>query len=141
LPFRDGAVDLALFVTALEFLEEPLGALREACRVARVGVVVLGLNRWSLGGLSRRWGAQSRQPLLSRARDLSYRGLRALLQQAAGPRLRDVRWSSGLFPGPFWPMRASLGVGDVIGVAIQLQPARPLGERQIPGGNSGGGRR
>jgi SAM-dependent methyltransferase len=123
LPFRDGAVDLALFVTALEFLEGSPAALAEACRVARSGVIVLALNRWSLGGLSRRWGPQSRQPLLSRARDLSLGGLRTLLGQAARHRLRDVRWSSGLFPGPLWPLRARLPVGDVIGVAARLSPS------------------
>jgi SAM-dependent methyltransferase len=123
LPFRDGAVDLALFVTALEFLEGPLAALAEACRVARSGVVVLALNRWSLGGLSRRWGPQSRQPLLSRAQDISLGALRTLLGQAARHRLRGVRWSSGLFPGPFWPLRAPLPLGDVIGAAARLNPS------------------
>jgi SAM-dependent methyltransferase len=123
LPFRDGAVDLALFVTALEFVEDPLAALAEACRVARSGVLVVALNRWSLGGLSRRWGPQSRQPLLGRARDLGLGALRRLLGQAAGQRLRDVRWSSGLFPGPCRPLRGPLPLGDVIGVAIRLSPS------------------
>ena len=122
LPFRDGAVDLALFVTTLEFLWDPQTALAEACRVARSGVVVLALNRWSLGGLSRRWGPQSRQPLLSRAQEFSLGALQTLLGQAARHRLRDVRWSSGLFPGPLWPLRARVALGDVIGVATLLDP-------------------
>jgi ubiquinone/menaquinone biosynthesis C-methylase UbiE len=123
LPFQHGAVDLTLFVTTLEFLGDPQAALAEACRVSRGGVIVLALNRWSPGGLSRRWGPQSRQPLLSRAQDISLGALRTLLGQAARHRLRDVRWSSGLFPGPLWPLRAPLPLGDVIGAAARLSPS------------------
>jgi ubiquinone/menaquinone biosynthesis C-methylase UbiE len=122
LPFRDGAVDLTLLVTTLEFLGDPQGALAGACRVCRSGVIVLALNRWSLGALSRRWGPQSRQPLVSRARDLTAGSLRRLLRDVARKRLRDIRWASGLFPGPLWPLRAPLPLGDVIAVAIRLDP-------------------
>jgi ubiquinone/menaquinone biosynthesis C-methylase UbiE len=87
LPFRAGAVDVMVFVTALEFLEEPERALAETVRVARQGVVVLALNRWSLGGLSRRWGAQAKRPLLGQARDYASRELRTMVRHAAGPRL------------------------------------------------------
>ena len=54
LPFADGAFDLAALVTTLEFLEQPQKALAEALRVARCGVVLGVLNRWSLLGLQRR---------------------------------------------------------------------------------------
>ena len=87
LPFGDAAVDLALFVTTLEFLEHPATALREAVRVSRRGLVVLALNRWSLGGLSRRLGPAARGALLGQARDVSIVSLRALIRTAAGHRL------------------------------------------------------
>ena len=122
LPFRQGAVDLTLFVTTLEFLGDPQAALAEACRVSRSGVIVLALNRWSLGALSRRWGPQRRQPLVSRAQDLSVGGLRNLLRQAARHRLQGLRWASGLFPGPLWPLQVRLALGDVFGVATLLDP-------------------
>ena len=56
LPFRALSVDLAIFVTTLEFLEDPVRASREAVRVARQGIIAIVLNRYSLAGLSRRWG-------------------------------------------------------------------------------------
>jgi ubiquinone/menaquinone biosynthesis C-methylase UbiE len=59
LPIKAAAVDLVVFITTLEFLEAPAMALAEAVRVARQGLVVVALNRWSLGGLSRRWGSQA----------------------------------------------------------------------------------
>ncbi|MEM0129195.1 MAG: class I SAM-dependent methyltransferase [Thermoplasmata archaeon] len=41
LPFRDGAFDAALFVHVLHTVDDPAGALREACRAARSGAYAL----------------------------------------------------------------------------------------------------
>jgi ubiquinone/menaquinone biosynthesis C-methylase UbiE len=90
LPFRDGAVDLALFVTTLEHLNDPAQALAEAVRVARQGIVVVVLNRRSVGALFRRWGPQACRPLLGRARDYSVWTLRAAAQRAAGQRMERI---------------------------------------------------
>jgi SAM-dependent methyltransferase len=131
LPVRTGAVDLALFVTTVEFLEEPEVALTEAVRVARQGIILLVLNRWSLGGLSRRWGPQAHQSLLGQARDYSLVSLRALVTKAAGKRLLEVRWASTLFPDGLWWVQVPIPVGDMIGMAARLvAPApRPPGAR------------
>jgi len=123
LPFRDGAVDLALFVVTLEFLKDPPVALSEAVRVARQGLVVVALNRWSLGGISRRRAFYRRQHrLLGRAADQTLSSLRALLMNAAGRRWQAAHWSSGLFPGLLWRMRVRLPLGDVVGLAVWLAP-------------------
>jgi ubiquinone/menaquinone biosynthesis C-methylase UbiE len=125
LPFRDGAVDLALFVVTLEFLEDPPVALAEAVRVARQGLVVVALNRWSLGGISRRRAFyQKRHRLLGQAADQTLPSLRALLRNAAGRRWQAAHWTSGLFPGLLWRMRIRLPLGDVIGLAARLAPPR-----------------
>jgi SAM-dependent methyltransferase len=120
LPFRDASIDLVLFVTTLEFLEDPLAALREAVRVARRGLILLVLNRWSVGALSRRAGAQARGALLGQARDLSLPQLRAMAVEAAGVRLVSVSWASTLFPGGLWTARGRLPLGDVLGMAVVL---------------------
>jgi len=129
LPLRTAAVDVAVFVATLEFLADARTALSEAARVARRGIVVVALNRWSLGGLSRRCGPQSRRPLLGRARDYSLVGLRRLLRAATGARLREIRWASTLFPNGGWRLRARLPLGDVIGMAAVLaaSPGPPSG--------------
>jgi ubiquinone/menaquinone biosynthesis C-methylase UbiE len=120
LPVREGAVDVTVFVTTLEFLPDPTAALREAVRIACQGVVLVILNRWSQGGFSRRWGPQARQSLLSQARDYSLVSLRALVKQAAGKRLREIRWTSTLFPAGLWKVQAQIPLGDVIGMAAIL---------------------
>jgi ubiquinone/menaquinone biosynthesis C-methylase UbiE len=124
LPFRDGSVDLVVFVVTLEFLENPPVALLEAVRVARQGLVVVALNRWSLGGISRRRAFyQKRHRLLGQAADQTLPSLRALLRNAAGSRWQAVHWTSGLFPGLLWRMRIRLPLGDVIGLATWLAPS------------------
>jgi SAM-dependent methyltransferase len=122
LPVRTGAVDVALLVTTLEFVERPEVALGEAVRVARKGLVVVVLNRWSLGGLSRRVGPQARSPILGAARDTSLFALRRMVRVAAGDRLRSLRWASSLFPDGLWAARWSVPVGNVIGMAVVLSP-------------------
>ena len=122
LPFGNRTVDLTVFVTSLEFLDHPAGALAEAARVARRGVLVVALNRWSAGGFSRRWGAGARRSRLGRARDFTPTSLRALASAAAGPRLRAFRWASALLPGDVARVQTLLPLGDVIGTAVELSP-------------------
>ena len=120
LPFRDRAVDGVLFVTSLEFLEDPGRALAEAVRVSRQGLLLLVLNRWSLGGLSRRIGPQASQTILGRARDYALSALRTLVRDAAAERLRHLRWRYGCCPRDLWPTTCRLPVGDVIALAAVL---------------------
>ena len=127
LPVRSGAVDIALLVTTLEFVERPETALGEAVRVARQGLVLVVLNRWSLGGLSRRIGPQARRPILGAARDTSFVALRRMVRTAAAERLRSLRWASSLFPDGLWAARSPVPVGDVIGMAAVLSPMGRVG--------------
>jgi SAM-dependent methyltransferase len=120
LPVRIDTVDVVVFVTTIEFLEEPEVALTEAVRVARQGIILLALNRWSPSGFSRRWGPQARRSLLGQARDYSLASLQVLVQKAAGKRLLEVHGASTLFPdGPWW-VQAPIPLGDVIGLAAVL---------------------
>lgn len=47
LPFDENEFDLALFINSLEFLDDPLKALREAGRVAKKGVLICTINSLS----------------------------------------------------------------------------------------------
>jgi SAM-dependent methyltransferase len=137
LPVRSGAVDVALLVTALEFVERPDAALDEAVRVARRGLALVVLNRWSLGGLSRRIGPQARRPLLGSARDASLVTLTRAVRVAAGERLRAVRWASTLFPDGFWAARWPVPLGDVIGMAVVLSRPDRCGSADSSGRDLG----
>lgn len=120
LPIRSRAVDLCVFVITLEFVERPGEALAEAIRVARRGVLVIVLNRWSVDGLSRRWGPDARRARLGRARDFTLPSLRGLLSAAAGPRLGALRWASALLPDGLFAVPLRIPFGGVIGIAVEL---------------------
>jgi ubiquinone/menaquinone biosynthesis C-methylase UbiE len=120
LPIRSRIIDVSVLVLTLEFLEEPERALTEAVRVARRGLVVVALNRWSVGGLSRRWGRDARRPLLGRAEDFTLSSLRGLASTAAGPRLRGLRWASALFPIGLVAGSGRLPLGGVVGLSVDL---------------------
>lgn len=122
LPVRDGSVDLSVFVVTLEFLEDPEVALAEAMRVARRGVLLITLNPWSLGGLSRTIGAQSRGAILSRAKGFPLWSLKDMAAKTAGRRLQRILWTSTLFPNGFWRFCISVPLGDVLGLALALGP-------------------
>jgi SAM-dependent methyltransferase len=123
LPVRDRGVDLVVFVTTLEFVDDPRRALAEAARVARRGLVALALNRWSAGALSRRLGPASRGELLRHARDLSPLELRRLVGAAAAKRLVRLRSRNALLPPPLPAGPTLLPFGDVVGVAAELRGA------------------
>jgi len=48
LPFPDNSFDVVALITSLEFVNDPLQALREACRVARDTVFLGVLNKYSI---------------------------------------------------------------------------------------------
>jgi len=122
LPFADGAFDLAALVTTLEFLERPQEALAEALRVARCGMVLGVLNRWSLLGLQRRLVGLFRSTVYDAARFYGVGELKRLAtggstRSIAGERARVV-WRSTLFPrGWPWP-QARLPWGGFIGMVL-----------------------
>jgi ubiquinone/menaquinone biosynthesis C-methylase UbiE len=122
LPFADGAFDLTALVTALEFLERPQEALAEALRVARRGVVLGVLNRWSVLGLQRRLVGLFRPTVYDAARFYSVGELKRLAtggstRLIAGEQARVV-WRTTLFPrGWPWP-QARLPWGGFVGMAL-----------------------
>jgi ubiquinone/menaquinone biosynthesis C-methylase UbiE len=117
LPFADGAFDLAALVTTLEFLEQPQKALAEALRVARCGVVLGVLNRWSVLSLQRRLMGLFRPTVYAAARFYGVGESKRLLQLVAGKKARVV-WRTTLFPC-CWPWsQARLPWGGFIGMAL-----------------------
>ena len=101
LPFRDRSLDVVAMVTALEFIAPPLAALEEAARVARRGLLIGALNRWSPVAWWRRgraWWQRGRTPSSYRgARLFSPRELQRLAKRL-GEREAVVRWQTALYP-------------------------------------------
>ncbi|WP_461210807.1 class I SAM-dependent methyltransferase [Desulfocurvus sp. DL9XJH121] len=104
LPFGDDEFDYVSLLTVLEFCENPLTALREARRVAKYGILVAFLNRYSLyyysHGVSWPWKGGS--GALIEARWFSCREVRRLVLEATGPKPISC---GAVLPGPIWSWR------------------------------------
>jgi SAM-dependent methyltransferase len=117
LPFAAGSFDVTLLVTTLEFLSDPGGALREAARVARGGIVLGVLNRWHPLAWRRK---RSGLPLWRDVRFYSPPELAGALRRALGVLARHTIWRTTLLPHP-WPYPWSrLPTGAFIGVRVDL---------------------
>ncbi len=126
LPFADGAFDLTALITTLEFLERPREALAEALRVARYGLLLGVLNRWSLLGLQRRLAGLFRPTIYDSAHFYSVGELKRLVTGVSPPSAAGVKgqisWRTTLFPR-IWPWpQARLPWGGFIGLALVLKP-------------------
>ena len=84
LPFDDNEFDLAVLIHTLEFLDNPLLALREAGRVARKKVFIGVLNSLSWNGVLKRIQGYFGDPLFGQATFYNLWQIKSLLQLAYG---------------------------------------------------------
>jgi ubiquinone/menaquinone biosynthesis C-methylase UbiE len=115
LPLPSGVFDLVALITTLEFVADPVRALREALRVSRHGLILGVLNRHSLLGLQlkNKGGAIWSAAHLFTPAELADQVRRA----AAGKRV-EIIWSTTLWPA--WPGALPLPFGGFIGMAVTL---------------------
>jgi SAM-dependent methyltransferase len=116
LDFADRSYDMTALITTLEFLRDPAIALAEAVRVARQGVLLGVLNRWSLLALRYRLSGKDTWQC---ARFFGPLELARMMRQAAGPRLGRIFWRTTLWPIP-GVRDLILPWGGFIGMAVQL---------------------
>jgi hypothetical protein len=91
LPFEDNEFDLAMLINTLEFIDNPLEALREAGRVANRKVFIGVINSISWNGLLERVQGYLGHPLFGRSRFYNLWQLKSLIQKAYGR--VPIRWA------------------------------------------------
>ena len=129
LPCRGGAIDLVVFVTTLEFLEQPVVALAGGASRppgARAG----GAQPLESGRAVAALGTPGAPAAAGAAQDYSVGAMRARVRQALGERRRGLHWTSTLFPNGLWQCRAPVPLGEVLGMAVVLATlsGRPEGQ-------------
>ena len=84
LPFDDNEFDVSVFINTLEFLDNPLLALREAGRVANRKVFIGVLNSLSWNGILKRLQGYFGDPLFGQATFYNLWQIKSLLRLAYG---------------------------------------------------------
>ncbi len=119
LPFEDNAFDISVMIHTLEFLENPLEALREAGRVTRRALFIAVMNSFSWNGVVRKISLSSSFPHLSGCRYYSLWQLKALVQAALGS--VPVKWHSSSSLQPVIARACSMVTGS------RFEPSLPFG--------------
>lgn len=121
LPFEDKSFDVVAFITSFEYIPDPVKALKEAARVARQGLMMGLMNRWSLQTIRRRIQEFfGKNPFYQNAHFYSLFEIRRLLTKALGEDLHII-WESTLFP-QFLPIEsARLPFGAFLGLAVRWE--------------------
>jgi ubiquinone/menaquinone biosynthesis C-methylase UbiE len=114
LPFEDNEFDLAVLINTLEFLDDPVQALREAGRVANRNVFIGVMNSLSWYCLLNKLQGLFKESLLNHVRFYHLWELKTLVRRAFGP--VPVSWKSTRFWPPvsdrvkYWPFGSFLGL-------------------------------
>ncbi|HPJ67718.1 MAG TPA: class I SAM-dependent methyltransferase [Desulfobacteraceae bacterium] len=92
LPFDDNEFDFAVFINSLEFLDDPLQALKEAGRVTNKKVFIGVINSISWTGLRNKIQGCMGNNLFNNAKFYNLWQLKSLLKRAYGP--VPISWCS-----------------------------------------------
>ncbi len=122
LPFENQRFDLVALITTLEFVTDPVQALREALRVAQQGLLLGVLNRQSLVETLRLLRGLHPAGVFAHAHRFSAKALTRCVQQAAGTQPVRITWRTTIFPGRM-PLGATrLPWGEYLGMSVSLEP-------------------
>lgn len=140
LPFDDNSFNHACFFTTLEFVEDPIKAIEEACRVAKDKIFIGFLNRFAIKSVQRRLQSFFANTIFKHARFFSVWELKSMVRTMAGPIPVDWRTVLQLTQSPGKMMQAfeqsqlvqRFPFGTFAGLVATLEPrfrTRPLAMR------------
>ncbi len=84
LPFDDNSFNHASLVTTLEFVDDPVKAISEACRVAKDRIFLGVMNRYALKGVERRLKGIFHHTIYNRAQFYSVWELKGMIRDILG---------------------------------------------------------
>ncbi len=92
LPFEDNEFDLVAIINTLEFLDDPLAALREAGRVAKDRVFLGFFNGFSFGCMCEKFSAIFNKSIFGRMHLFTLWGIKSYVKKAYGN--VNIEWGS-----------------------------------------------
>jgi len=142
LPFDDNAFDYACLITTLEFVEDPVRAIEEACRVAKNKVFIGVFNCYAIRCVHLRLKGIFVRTLFNRARFFSVWEIKRMVHALMGD--VPIAWqTAGLLPsrsGKFMQKLERLALvrrspfGVFAGIAVTLVPRFTTNPLPLPYG-------
>jgi ubiquinone/menaquinone biosynthesis C-methylase UbiE len=122
LPFRPKSVDILSYITSLEYMPNVEAVLVEATRVAKKGIIIGLINKWSPATIRKVIQKRVRRSGHYRtARFFSISDIRQALNRIQNEKHDIVCWSTTVFPRVFNDMDSSLfPFGSFLGIAVRL---------------------
>ena len=124
MPFKDKSFDVVAFIACMEYMPNPVKVLREASRVARKGIIVGLMNKWSLPTIRRIIQVKmNRNPYYRNAKFYSIFNIKRTLKYALDDDKYTIPfWSTTVFSKIFSDLETSyLPFGAFLGIAIRLK--------------------
>lgn len=107
LPFKNNSFDAVVFITCMEYMSNLEEVIREASRVARKGLILGLMNKWSLPTIRRRIQiALGKNPYYINTTFYSILSIKKKLKRALGSNFRISFWDTTVFPRIFGNLRS-----------------------------------
>ncbi|MBN2420016.1 MAG: class I SAM-dependent methyltransferase [Deltaproteobacteria bacterium] len=127
IPYEDNTFDLAFFINTLEYLDDPLSALKEAGRVTKRGILIVFFNSYSRYCRWKKIGAAFKSNLFSYTHTYSLWEIKSFINKAYGA--VPIKWQSEyLFPAffnktgiPLIFRNIPMPFGYLIGISVTLK--------------------
>jgi ubiquinone/menaquinone biosynthesis C-methylase UbiE len=122
LPFKPCSFDIVAFITCLEYMPSVETVLQEAARVARKGLVIGLMNKWSPTTMRRIVQAKSGpNPFYRNTRFYSILDMKRILNETFHDTHKVTLWKTTVFPKSLGPKESScFPFGSFLGLAVQL---------------------
>ena len=122
LPFRSKSFDVIMFVTSLEYMPKVTAVFAEATRVARKGIVIGLMNKWSPPTIRKIIQVRMRRnPHYRNAKFYSIFDMKRILHETLSGKYSIVYWRTTAFPRVFGKLEsARFPFGSFLGIAVKL---------------------
>ena len=122
LPFKSRSFDVVIYLTSLEYMPDVDAVFAEAGRIARKGIILGLVNKWSPTTVRRTIQVRlARNPYYRNAKFYSISDIKRILNRALSGGYKIVYWNTTVFPKAFGNMQSSsLPFGSFLGIAVKL---------------------
>jgi ubiquinone/menaquinone biosynthesis C-methylase UbiE len=125
LPFRSGSFDVVAFIACLEYMSNVGTVFQEAARVARKGMIIGLMNKWSPSTIRKIAQVKmGKNPFYRGAKFYSILDIKRILRETFHDTQNVDYWNTTVFPKAFGSKESAFfPFGSYLGLAVKLRDA------------------